>query len=179
MNTRASEKKLLVPAVSMMLLLCNASEQKTEVSEQHFKCFFKSIAYDGTNYVFTQKRGYAYRVDNSSVKVCKDGEVIQLPPESVLEVFEHHCSLTVLPLPSGFVNKGFVLSLKTDLRSFGGNVTTNYAYLINADDKSDSSEEGSRASDTNAVARTKAIASTKEGVPEKRFLKGLKLLLCK
>ena len=30
MNTRASEKKLLVAAVSMMLFLCNASEQKTK-----------------------------------------------------------------------------------------------------------------------------------------------------
>ena len=178
MNTRASEKKLLVAAVSMMLFLCNASEQKTEVSEQHFKCFFKSIAYDGTNYVFTQKPGYAYRVDNSRVKVCKDGEVIQLPPESVLEVFEHHCSLTVLPLPSEDENKGFVLSLKTDVRSFGGNVTTNYAYLITADEKSDSSDEMRGSSDTNAVARTKASVSAKAAAPEKKFLKGLKLMPC-
>ena len=158
--------------------ICVASERMERVSESNLKSFLKSIACEGTNYVFALKPGFVYSINNSEVEVCNDEKNVALNGSSELFLIERHASLVFTPMPTEGGRQGFrVLHIK-DYRSFGGNITTNYAYLITADEKTDSSDEGSGASETNAVARTKAVVSTKAGTTEKRFLKGLKLLPC-
>ena len=98
--------------------------------------------------------------------------------ESKLNILENHSSLLVLPLPIEDERRGLVLSLNTDVRSFGGGVTTNYAYLVVATEESDSLNGEKGLSGTNTVTRTKSSVAAKASAPEKQFMKGLKLLPC-
>lgn len=158
--------------------MCVASERTKSVSESNLKSFLKSIAFEGTNYVFALKPGFVYSINDSEVEVCNAEKKVALNGSSELFLLERHASLVFKPMPTEGARQGFrVLHIK-DFRSFGGNVTTNYAYLITAGEKSDSSDESSASLDRDAVARTKASVSAKFDAPEKRFLKGLTLLPC-
>ena len=95
-----------------------------------------------------------------------------------MNILENHSSLLVLPLPIEDERRGLVLSLNTDVRSFGGGVTTNYAYLVVATEESDSLNGEKGLSGTNTVTRTKSSVAAKASAPEKQFMKGLKLLPC-
>ncbi|MCR5751005.1 MAG: hypothetical protein K6G91_03505 [Kiritimatiellae bacterium] len=178
MGIRVCHKLLPFIMAATTSFMSVASERTEGVAESNLKSFLQSIACEGTNYLFALKPGFVYSINNSEVKVCNDEKNVALNSNSELFILERHSSLVFAPMPTKGTRQGFrVLHIK-DFRSFGGNVTTNYAYLITADEKSDSSDEMRGSSDTNAVARTKASVSAKAGTPEKKFLKGLKLLPC-
>ena len=169
---------IAIPIVVLMAFACSASVRAESISEPNLKCFLKSIACDGTNYVFALKSGYVYSSNDSEVKVCRDGESVSLNGASKLLLFEHHTSLLFTPMPTEGTRRGFRVLHIIDLRSFGRNVTTNYAYLVAADEKTVSPDDGTGTSGTNAVRRMNTGAPLKAGVSEKKFLKGLALLPC-
>ncbi len=175
--------KVLVVVLAIVSFICVAANSEVSLSETDLKCCFKSIVFDGTNYMFSAKRKCFYKIsalDNNEgeYRMCEGGASITLNDNSELTISEHHFSLTITPTPFNGNRKGLLVARRNDLRSFGGDVSTNYAYLVVADEKSDSSDERKSSSDTNAVARTKARVSAKATAPEKKFLKGLKLLPC-
>ncbi len=173
-----------VVAVAFVLVshLGMTAEPKASISEAELNGFFESIEFKGTNIVFTSHKAgekFAYRIDGSKDFVSKYSESITVPENSNMMFSDRrHIFLKVAPVSMAEGRRGFRVSLVKDFRSFGANITTNYAYLITADEKSDSSDEMRGSSDTNAVARTKASVSAKAGAPEKKFLKGLKLMPC-
>ena len=95
-----------------------------------------------------------------------------------MKLYDYHYSMTVMPMPDAERRKGFCVSLKKDLRSMRGGVTTNYAYLVATDEKSGSSDERKGSVDTNTVTSTKSADSMKAGAPGRKVFKGLKLLPC-
>lgn len=174
-------QQVLPVVLSLSFLVCLASEQKRTVSEADLKGFFKSIEFDGTNLVFTARRKFIYTIngkDEKDDRFCKPGETIVLSEKSELKVFERHVFLTFSPIKEAVGFKGLRVSVEEDFRSFRGNLSTNYAYMVYLDEKPDPSgeEKGSAALKANRAMVKSADAPEK--APEKKCLKGLTLLPC-
>ena len=152
-------QKIWTVIIASVLFVSFASDQKTSVSEAELRGFFKSIERQGTNIVFTTRSGgmrFVYAIDaknDMDWKRSEYNETITLPEGSELKMFEHHLFMTISPCLDTNKTKSVSISLEKDFRSFGANITTNYAYLITADEKSDSSDERKGSSDTKLVRR--------------------------
>jgi len=175
--------KVFVVVLAIVSLICVAANSDVSLSEADLKCCFKSIVFDGTNYTFSAKRKCFYKIsaldsNEGEFKICEGGRDITLDNTSKLTISEHHFSLTVTPTSSNGICKGLLVARRNDLRSFGGDVSTNFAYLVAIDENSDSPNEGKDALMSNVMTRTRSATPVKAGAPEKRFLKGLKLSPC-
>ncbi|MCR5752906.1 MAG: hypothetical protein K6G91_13200 [Kiritimatiellae bacterium] len=184
MNIRVCRKTFVV-VWALMSFVCIAAEPMSAVSENDLNGFFESIEYKGTNVLLTTHGGgmrFVYAIDGKDERderVCGYGETITLPLTSVLTIYDRHRFMTISPIAARSAHKGFHVVLEKDHRSIrGGNLTTNFAYMVYLDEKSDSRDEGKGTLGTNAVKRTNAGVSLKAGAPAKMFLKGLKLLPC-
>ena len=159
-----------------------ASESTPSVAEADLRGFFESIECKGTNILLTTHGcggRFVYKINDSKRKVSEYGETIILPENSELKIYEHHLSLTFSPLPEEEGRRGFRISFKKDLRWMrGGNLSTNFAYMVYMDEKSDSSggEKGAAAPDGKRASIKSAGAPDKGA--EKKCLKGLTLLPC-
>lgn len=140
MNFRALRKVVMV-LVLAMVVCCFASEDKKRISEEELSMFFDSVAYDGTNTVFTFKKSgprLVYSVNGQhDYRVGEYGESIALTDATELKVFDRHASLTISPLGMKNSEKGFWLSLKKDFRSVLGGVSSGFAKLVVSADARD------------------------------------------
>ena len=175
-------KRIMAVVSAFMTFICMASESETAVSEVDLRGFFESIERKGTNILLTTHGGggrFVYKVGDSKRKVSEYGETITLPENSELKIFEHHHSLTFSPLSEQGGRRGFRISFRKDLRwRRGGNLSTNYAYMVYLDEKPDSSggEKGTAAPEGKRATAQSAGAADKGA--EKKCLKGLTLLPC-
>ncbi len=181
----SAHKTVVVIIFALASFVCMASNPIASVSDADLSGFFESIERKGTNIVLTTHRGggrfvYAINgVNEKDEKVSGYGETITLPENSELQIYERHLSLKFSPLSEKGEIRGFRVSLKKDFRSMrGGNLTTNYAYMVYLDEKPDSSggEKGSAAPGGNR-AMVKSTGVPEKGA-EKKCLKGLTLLPC-
>ncbi len=186
MRGRLKMKRLIasiaIPIVVLISFPCIASEPKGMVSEEDLSCFFESIERKGTNIVFTTHGGggrFVYRINGSKGKVSGYGETIVLPENSELEIVERSRYMKLSPLSGKDEHKGFRVFLEKDFRSIrGGNLTTNYAYMVYLDAKPDSSggEKGNSAPEGNR-AMVKSAGAPEKGA-DRKCLKSLTLLPC-
>ena len=171
--------KMLAVASALLLFDCAALESTNRVSETDLSCFFESIERKGTNLVLVARWSFLYSIDGKDDrddKFSKAGEKIILPEGSKLVVVERHHSMVFSPMNEDNGRKGFRISHRKSHRR--GVATTDLAYLLPADETSDSSggEKGSAAQEGKR-AMAKSSGAPEKGA-EKKCLKGLTLLPC-